>query len=503
MSAADLSSLAKRLVVGLEGPWPSAREEAWLAEWRPAGVILFSRNVSGSAQLAALCSHLHDLVPGLEIVADHEGGPVSQLAAAAGRPPAAWTLGRLDDPDLTRRVHIETGRRCRALGIDRILGPCCDVLTERRNPVIGNRSFGAASCSVVRHVAAAVSGLQEAGVESCLKHWPGHGGSLVDSHLSVSRIGDGADPAPFLGGLRAGSVSVMVGHLYDGSPGIADSEFSGQGELPRTLDRERLRQDRIALGRGTDRELCFYADDVTMGALRVGMQALGVAAGASGLVGLLEPGELDPDWLLALADAGCDRLLIRGIPWSALPGSEPVPRGAVAGSPRGELSDRTDASRLPEPEIYREVRRRARQAAGMDDFAASDADLFWLDFTTGDRWEATATAGPSRQRALREVLQGDFREIVRMTGGELTGAGEPPHADRLLITSHRPLPTNAADGPDLHRQLAAFAGRRGHCLVMGHPSLAGDVGSGLGAGWTISALYDTTVADYRGGADET
>ena len=82
------------------------------------------------------------LVTDLEIVADHEGGPVSQLSFAVGRPPAAWALGVLDDPDLTRRVFVETGRRCRQLGIDRLLAPCADVLTEVHNPVIGSRAFG-------------------------------------------------------------------------------------------------------------------------------------------------------------------------------------------------------------------------------------------------------------------------------------------------------------------------------------------------------------------------
>ena len=113
MDSVELSALARRLVVGLAGSWPTARERNWLQRWRPAGVILFSRNVTSSAQLTALCRLLHDDLPGLEIVSDHEGGAVSQLAAAAGRPPAAWSLGVLDDLSLTRRVHRETGERCR------------------------------------------------------------------------------------------------------------------------------------------------------------------------------------------------------------------------------------------------------------------------------------------------------------------------------------------------------------------------------------------------------
>mgnify|MGYP000152097362 CR=1 FL=1 len=75
-------ALAQRLVVGLQGAVPTSAELLWLAAHRPAGVILFARNVLNYSQLSELCHGLKTLVPGLEIVADHEGGPVSVLAAA-------------------------------------------------------------------------------------------------------------------------------------------------------------------------------------------------------------------------------------------------------------------------------------------------------------------------------------------------------------------------------------------------------------------------------------
>jgi Glycosyl hydrolase family 3 N terminal domain len=500
MSSADLLSLSRRLIVGLTGPWPTAREERWLARWRPGGVILFSRNVAGAEQLTALCAHLHELIPNSEIVADHEGGPVSQLAAAVGRPPAAWTLGTLADPDLTHRVHAETGRRCRALGIDRILAPCCDVLTEIHNPVIGSRAFGAVAESVALQATAAVTGLAEAQMESCLKHWPGHGGSRVDSHLDVSRIGNGAHDRPFFAGLGAGSAAVMVGHIYGNlvEAGLATQEV--ERDLPATLDQRLLRSDRTSLRSHSDREVVFYADDVTMGALRVGMNALGVCPADADQTGLLDPGEVSVAWLQALVDAGCDRLLIRGIPWGALPESE---NPSLEGEPAGEFAPRYPKGRpqadcREDTDIYAVVRQRARIAADLNGFASRDSDLVWLDFTTGDRWEVAAGDGPDKERRLAGRLQSDFRTVLRVDGRILEASEDRWSEQRLLVTSHRPLTDDFVGRTDLAEQLAARVGESGRCLVMGHPSLAGDVGSWLGSGWTISALYDTTVEDYSG-----
>ncbi len=255
--------LARRLVVGLSGPRLHPAERAWLARRQPAGVILFSRNVIDEILLRDLCLELHELVPGLEIVADHEGGPISVLAAAAGRPPAAATLGLLDDPDLTRRVHAETAGRLAECGLDRVLAPVADVLSEPRNPVIGVRAFGREAALVARHVAAAVTGLRDGGLRVCLKHWPGHGGTAADSHLGAAVAAHPGSTLPFLAGVDAGADALMVAHV----------QRTSAGGLPASLDPAVAAAAR-ALGGG--RTLRLYADDITMGALRAPLAARGV-----------------------------------------------------------------------------------------------------------------------------------------------------------------------------------------------------------------------------------
>jgi hypothetical protein len=466
--ASSGKQLAGRLVVGLAGPWPTAEEVAWLEEWRPAGVILFARNVTGFNQLAALCAMVHRLVPGCEVMADHEGGPVSQLAAAVGRPPAAWTLGALGDTDLTREVHRETARRLANAGVDRVLAPCADVLLESRNPVIGARSFGEEGSGVAAQVTAAVMGLRDGGIKGCLKHWPGHGSSGRDTHLSSATVaGENGEAPPFLAGLRAGAGAVMVGHLT--LPGAS---------LPATLDTDRLGRWRQELEAAAAGPVLFFADDVTMGGLRPAMAQLGVVL-ADGLEeGMIDPGILPRSWLQNLASAGLDRILIRGIPWLAFPLTAEAELDFPADS-RAPLAG-------PEPSWptgpYEEARGRAR--SGIEPgFLDVDLTLGWLDLTAGDRWEVATDEFSDRRLGFARHLMGAFARVVELDAAELT-AGQL--LQRLLITSHRPLPEHLLK-PEYW---AGILAPQGVCLTLGHPGLAGDMKAILGPGWSLTPYHE-------------
>jgi beta-N-acetylhexosaminidase len=152
------------------------------------------------------------------VATDHEGGAVSALAPVVGAGPSAATLGLADDESWTARVHFERGRAIRDLGISLVLAPVADV-DRPGNPVIGTRAFGTDARICARQVAAAVRGLQAAGLRCCLKHWPGHGSTLADSHLELPPLEIGerermaTDHLPFAAGLRAGAQALMVAHL--------------------------------------------------------------------------------------------------------------------------------------------------------------------------------------------------------------------------------------------------------------------------------------------------
>ncbi len=468
------AALAARLVVGLAGPRCTRAEAAWLARWRPAGVILFARNVTGRTQLGALCRQLRALLPAeAEILADQEGGPVAVAAAALGRPPAAWGLGLVDDPELTRRVHAETGARLREAGVTRALAPVADVLVEARNPVIGARAFGADPARVARHAAAAAAGLRAGGVGCCLKHWPGHGGTVADSHERAVATAEGAQGGPFWAALAAGADAVMLGHLPVADP--------AEPATPATLDAAAAGRVR-ALVPGA-RPL-LYADDITMGALRDAMAARGILPlGPDPGAGLVEPGALPLAWLQALETGGCDRLLCRGIPWRALPGAD-GPDAAISGAefaactPPGP-DDATEDGAADAGGVYAEALGRVARAAGGDPFPSASRRLLWLDATRGDRW--------GDADALRGALAGRFADVRRL---DVPGDCGAVAADALLVTSHRPLGAAAAEA------VGAAAGSvgAGGCLALGHPSLAQDLRARLPGGWRLTALPDLAPA---------
>lgn len=185
-----------------------------------ASVGLFGRNITSPGQLAALTAQLRAEHEDVLVAIDEEGGDVTRLEVHTGSSfPGNHALGAVDDLDLTREVAFALGRRLEECGVNFNWAPSADVNANPDNPVIGVRSFGADPDLVARHTAAYVTGLQAAGVAACTKHFPGHGDTAVDSHLSLPRIDadrslvDSRDLAPFRAAISAGSRAMMSAHI--------------------------------------------------------------------------------------------------------------------------------------------------------------------------------------------------------------------------------------------------------------------------------------------------
>jgi beta-N-acetylhexosaminidase len=198
-----------------------------------AGVTVFGPNIGGPGQLAALTGRLRSAAAEPLIATDEEGGDVTRIGHAGGsRYPGNAALGAVDDTGLTRAVYHALGTDLAALGINVDLAPSADVNTAADNPVIGTRSFGSDPELVARHAAAAVTGLQSAGVAACAKHFPGHGSTRTDTHDTVALVDaelavlEQRDLPPFAAAIAAGARAVMPGHLR--VPGLT-------GDLPASL----------------------------------------------------------------------------------------------------------------------------------------------------------------------------------------------------------------------------------------------------------------------------
>jgi beta-N-acetylhexosaminidase len=184
------------------------------------GVTVFGPNIADPAQLADLTARLRSAAAEPLIAIDEEGGDVTRIGHLAGsRYPGNAALGAVDDVVLTQAVYQALGADLAALGINLDLAPSVDVNTASDNPVIGTRSFGSDTGLVARHAAAAVTGLQAAGVAACAKHFPGHGGTRTDTHSSAATVDVSLkllarrDLPPFEAAIAAGVHAIMPGHL--------------------------------------------------------------------------------------------------------------------------------------------------------------------------------------------------------------------------------------------------------------------------------------------------
>ncbi|MGI5523018.1 glycoside hydrolase family 3 N-terminal domain-containing protein [Micromonospora sp. CA-259024] len=207
------------LLAAYPGPVPPDWAVDLLAEGL-AGHTLFGTNVHNPAQVAASTAALRAGRPDVLIAIDEEGGDVTRLAHATGSPyPGNAALGAIGDVALTRRVYQAIGAELAALGVTVNLAPTVDVNTADDNPVIGTRSFGADPVRVAAHSAAAVAGLQAAGVAACAKHFPGHGATVTDSHHELPTVDAPLgllrqrDLPPFAAVVAAGARAVMTAHI--------------------------------------------------------------------------------------------------------------------------------------------------------------------------------------------------------------------------------------------------------------------------------------------------
>ena len=218
-------------IYGLAGEALTAGERAFFREADPTGYILFRRNIADLAQLKALTDDLRALHgrDDLPILIDQEGGRVARM-----RPPVwpafppAWTFAELyARAPMTAIQAARTNAQAiaamlREPGINVDALPLLDVRQEGANDIIGDRALGAEPMQVAALGRAVLDGLAAGGVVGIVKHMPGHGRSMVDSHLELPVVRASAealelDIAPFrtLANAPMGMTSHVVYTAWD------------------------------------------------------------------------------------------------------------------------------------------------------------------------------------------------------------------------------------------------------------------------------------------------
>lgn len=153
--------------------------------------------------------------------------------------PKNFELGQINDLEYTYQVGKKIGKQCREIGLHINFAPVVDVNTNPNNLVIGKRSFGSDKDLVAKHAVAIMRGMQESGILTCAKHFPGHGDTSVDSHIGLpvlkhtnERISD-IELYPFKKLVEAGVDAIMTAH-------IAFPNLDPSGK-PATLSKELLK----------------------------------------------------------------------------------------------------------------------------------------------------------------------------------------------------------------------------------------------------------------------
>lgn len=207
------------MVVGFDGLSVPGWVAAFANEYGLGGVILFARNCPGPEEVRSLAAEIHALCdPAPLVMIDQEGGRVERLRVGIKRLPSAAAMAALGEAGVEELAFAQSFE-LKALGVDVNLAPVCDVVRPGESGAIGDRSFSAKPADAGKLAAAFHRGMRRAGLKGCAKHFPGHGASVVDTHLGAGRVALSAeelfavDLPPFASLVEAGVHMVMACHL--------------------------------------------------------------------------------------------------------------------------------------------------------------------------------------------------------------------------------------------------------------------------------------------------
>ncbi len=276
------------LVIGIAGTELNEQERHWLQHDAVAGVILFTRNFASRAQVSELSAAIREAAPRPQLICvDQEGGRVQRFREGYSALPPLEGFGKryAQDPQAALALAEEhawlMASEIRASGIDLSFAPVVDL--ARGNRAIGDRAFDADPIVVADFTRAYVRGMHSVGMPATLKHFPGHGTVLEDTHFD-----DALDPRPleilrehdllpFVAGIEAGADAVMMAHVA--YPAVAPEPA---GYSPRWI--QQILREEMGFGG------VVFSDDI-------GMAAAFSAGGVKARIDLH-------------LDAGCDVVLV-------------------------------------------------------------------------------------------------------------------------------------------------------------------------------------------------
>lgn len=213
-------------ILGFDGVAMGPALAATIERWRPAGFILFRRNIGTPEQVARLCADIRSRYPTDDpplISVDQEGGRVARLRSPFTELPSARVLGALAERggsfELVERAAAVTARELTAVGINFNYAPVLDVDSNPANPIIGDRAYGGTPELVSAVARRVIDTFQRHGLLACGKHFPGHGDTDTDSHTDLPVVRrdreslEDIELPPFRDAAESGVAALMTAHV--------------------------------------------------------------------------------------------------------------------------------------------------------------------------------------------------------------------------------------------------------------------------------------------------
>ncbi len=212
------------LIVGFEGTQITDSLKNFLQQWNLGGVILFKRNIENPEQVLALNKNIHQLSQVTPIISvDHEGGRVFRLPPPFTPFPPMRKIGDYcsanDNYSFAEDVGKVFGMELSAVGFNLDYAPVLDVDSNPDNPIIGDRAFSSDPQVVAKSALALAKGLGAEKILSCGKHFPGHGDTSEDSHLTLPVVEktlqelQACELVPFRQAVQFGIPALMTAHV--------------------------------------------------------------------------------------------------------------------------------------------------------------------------------------------------------------------------------------------------------------------------------------------------
>ena len=213
--------IGQLFMVGFMGTSVTPDLASFIKEYKPGGVILFSRNLESVEQIVELTNGLQRCSPKspLLISIDQEGGRVTRLPKGFTIFPPCELLGRCNSSELAYAAAATIAKELKAVGINMNMAPVLDVNSNPDNPVIGDRAFGSTSDVVGEMGLVTTAGLQDNKVVACGKHFPGHGDTNADSHKELPVVEasrerlEAVEFPPFRRAVAGGVATMMTAHV--------------------------------------------------------------------------------------------------------------------------------------------------------------------------------------------------------------------------------------------------------------------------------------------------